>query len=182
MAEIKDRKSPAETSKKKLNELKQEPSNLRNGTATPYIALFDQAGSPIINPLTGISLGAYVSKFNFVSGDQKEDNLNIIVDTGDPDTVDIPEIQEGKTLLVQWGYIYSDGSSHSSTVHSVEIKQIDVTFDDQGTHITIIAKDKVSDLRLSAPYRPIGEEGYTLKTFLDEGMGLNMGIIIELFE
>ena len=187
MAIVKDKKTPAATSEqqgnlKKPNEWKPEASNLQSGTATPYVALFSLEGGPIVNPLTGIALGAYVTEFKFSSGDENEDALRIVIDTGDPNAVDIPESQEKKELAVQWGYIYSNGTSKSSKVHVVEVKQLEVTFDDQGTHITVGAKDSVSDLRLTAPYKPSGDENYTMKNFLDDGMGLEKGIIIELFE
>ena len=187
MAKTKDSKIPAVTSEqnsqlKKPEEWKPGPSNLMHGTATPYMALFTVSGEPLLNPITGIPLGAYVTSFQFGSGDENEDVLKITIDTGDPDTVDIEGIQEKKELSVQWGYIYSDGSSKSSKVHVVEVKQLESVFDDQGTHLNVTAKDQVSDLRLSVPYKPSGEESYNMKDFLDDGMGLEKGLIIEMFE
>lgn len=167
---------------KKQEEWEYENPNLEKGTGTPYIALFSETGEPVINPLTGIPIGVYVTSFTFGSGDEDEDVLRITIDTGNPDTIDIPEIQEGNQLHVQWGYIYSDGSSNSSNVHIVKIKQLEVNFNDQGTHINITAKDSVSDLRTSAPYKPNGGESYNLKNYLDDGLGLNKGVIIEMFE
>lgn len=187
MAEIKDSKTPAVTSEqesklKKPNEWKPGPSNLMHGTATPYIALFTVSGDPLLNPITGIPIGAYVTSFNFGSGDENEDVLKITIDTGDPDTVDIEGLQEKSELSVQWGYIYSDGSFKSSRVHIVEVKQLESVFDDQGTHLNLTAKDQVSDLRLSVPYKPSGKESYNMKDFLDDGMWLEKGLIIEMFE
>ena len=34
---------------------------LYKGTGTPYLAIFDNQGIPVMNPLTGIPLGAYIS-------------------------------------------------------------------------------------------------------------------------
>lgn len=167
---------------KKPNEWKPGSNNLLHGTGTPYIALFSVSGEPILNPITGIPLGAYVTSFQFGSGDENEDALRLVIDTGDPNTADIEDIQEKKELSVQWGYIYSDGSSKSSKVHIVQVKQLESVFDDQGTHLTLGAKDEVSDLRLSAPYKPTGDASYTMKDFLDDGLGLEKGLIIEMFE
>lgn len=186
MATIKDKKSPAQEQKnsqvKNREDWKVEDSNLYNGIATPYIALFEESGEPILNPITGIALGAYMSNFQFKSGDEDDDACVVTVDTGDPDTVDIEGIQENKIINVQWGYIYPDGSSKSSRVHTIEVKQLESVFDDQGTHITIHCKDSVSNLRQSLPYKPSGNDDRTMKDFLDEGMGLDVGIIIEMFE
>ena len=43
---------------------KQKPI-LYNGMGQPYLALFDFRGMPIMNPITGIPLGAYISTWNY---------------------------------------------------------------------------------------------------------------------
>lgn len=185
MAEIKDKKSPAEESKdtelKNQESWKVEQPNLEHGTGTPYLALFQEDGNPILNPITGIALGAYISKFVFKSSDEKEDACVLTFDTGDPNTVDIEAIQEGKIINVQWGYIYSNASHNSSKVHGLEIKQLEMVFDDRGTHVTLHCKDVVSNLRHSIPYKPNGTD-QTMKDFLDSGCGCDQGIIIIMYE
>lgn len=186
---IKDKKSPAEEKKevthknlKKPSEWKSEATNLVKGTATPYIALFEETGNPIINPLTGIPLGAYMTKFTFKGGDENEDNLSVTFDTGNPDASDISEIQEGKSINVQWGYIYPDGTFKSSKVHLLQIKQLEAVFDDKGTHLTLTCKDSVSNLRHGMPFKPSGRDNYNMLDFLNDGVGVDVGIIIEMFE
>lgn len=159
-----------------------EPSNLQYGTATPYVALFNEGGEPILNPLTGIALGAYMTSFNFKSGEKEEDNCIMVFDTGDPDTADVEGIQEGDTITIQWGYIYPDGTFQCSKPHDVQIKTVEMVFDDQGTHLALHCKDGVSNLRYSLPYKATGDENETFLNFLDNGMGQNRGIIIEMFD
>ena len=156
-------------------------SNLHHGTATPYIALFNAFLEPIMNPLTGIPLGAYMSRFDYNFDQESENVCEVTFDTGDPATADIAELKDGYELGIQFGYIYDDGTYKSSKLHYLKVKEVDCVFDDQGTHITIRMKDSVNDLRGSEPYKPAGE-GYTFKKFLDEGMGLMRGLIIEKFE
>lgn len=91
-------------------------SILYNGTATPYMALFDSGGMPIMNVITGIPLGAYISNWSYKYDEEKENLATITFDTGDPDTVDIPELQEGSIIYLQWGYIYPDGQFISSPI------------------------------------------------------------------
>lgn len=187
MADLKDSPIPAnqaelKANKKKPDEWKVEPSNLQYGTATPYIAIFDENGSPIVNPLTNIALGAYVNSFKFASGDETEDGLKMSIVTGNPDTADVPEIQEGRIIQIQFGYIYPDKTFKSSKVHRLKIKELEVIFNDKGTHIQIGALDEVSDLRLSTPYKPTGLDNRSMKDFMDAGLGLKVGIIIEMFE
>lgn len=160
---------------------KADVSNLHHGTATPYIALFNYFLEPIMNPLTGIPLGAYMTRFAYNFDQESENVCEATFDTGDPATADIEELKEDNELGIQFGYIYADRTYKSSKLHYLKVKEVDCVFDDQGTHITIRMKDSVNDLRGSEPYKPAGE-GYTFKDFLDEGMGLMRGLIIEKFE
>ena len=50
---------------------KQKPI-LYNGMGQPYLALFDFRGMPIMNPITGIPLGAYISTWNYRYDEEKE--------------------------------------------------------------------------------------------------------------
>ncbi len=61
---------------------------LYKGTGTPYLAIFDNQGIPVMNPLTGIPLGAYISSWSYVYDEEKENLATITIDTGNPDTVD----------------------------------------------------------------------------------------------
>ena len=45
---------------------------LYKGTGTPYLAIFDNQGIPVMNPLTGIPLGAYISSWSYVYDEEKE--------------------------------------------------------------------------------------------------------------
>lgn len=42
-----------------------EKPTLYVGTGTPYIALFDEASQPILNPLTNLPLGLYMDSFRY---------------------------------------------------------------------------------------------------------------------
>lgn len=163
-------------------DFKSNDSVLVHGTATPYIALFTDDGDPILNELTGIPLGAYMTSFAVKLGEGKEDVGIISLDTGDPDTVDLESIQDNSIINVQWGYIYPDGSSLCSRVHSLEIKSRDITFDDQGTHLNLSVKDSVSNLRQSIPYKASGDDNKSIIDFMNDGLGQDRGIIIEMFE
>ena len=178
MATVKtsDKKTVNETSLEKAS-----ASNLSYGTATPYIALFNAFYEPIMNPLTNIPLGAYMSRFTYTFDQEHENVCEATFDTGDPSTADIEELQEGYEMGVQFGYIYPDGTYKSSKLHILKIKELDYTFDDRGTHITVRMRDSANDLRATEPYRPSGDD-YTFKKFLDEGMGFDRGIIIEKFD
>ena len=140
---------------------------LYNGTAMPYLALFDSLGMPVMNTITGIPLGAYISKFTYMYDEEKENLATLVFDTGDPDTVDIPELQEGSVIFLQWGYVYPDGQFIS---------------DSTGTHVTIKCIDSVGDLRFQPPYTYSDLPQYKFSKFIEEGCNNNTGIIIELFQ
>ena len=162
-------------------------SILQQGTGTPYLAIFDNRGMPVMNPLTGIPLGAYISNFSYKYDEEKENQASLTIDTGDPDTVDITALQEGATLYLQWGYIYPDGSSQSGPVKSIKVKDLNCKFNSTGTHITIICIDGVVSLRHLPPHKPNDiEDDYdgvsSMVALLERGCDYEVGVIIEQFK
>lgn len=155
---------------------------LYNGTAMPYLALFDSLGMPVMNTVTGIPLGAYISKFTYMYDEEKENLATLVFDTGDPDTVDIPELQEGSVIFLQWGYVYPDGQFISGPIKTIKIRDFDCTFDAMGTHVTLKCIDSVGDLRFQPPYTYSDLPQYKFSKFIEGGCNNNTGVIIELFQ
>lgn len=155
---------------------------LYNGTGQPYLALFDYGGMPIMNPITGIPLGAYISTWNYRYDEEKENLCTITFDTGDPDTVDISSIQEGMNLCLQWGYVYPDGQFISGPVKVIKVRDFSAVFDNLGTHVTIKCVDSTGDLRFQPAYNLSDMQEYQLSTFLDNGCNNDVGVIIEIFQ
>lgn len=160
---------------------KQKPI-LYNGIGQPYLALFSFEGMPIVNPLTGIPLGAYLSKWDYQYDEEKENLATLTFDTGNPDTVDIPEIQEGRQICLQWGYIFPDGQSVSGPVKIIRVRDFEAIFDNTGTHVTIKCVDSTGDLRYQPAYIHSDMREYKLSTYLDNGCNNEVGVIIEIFQ
>lgn len=163
------------------------PPILHQGTGMPYLAMFDETGNPIVNQVTGIPFGAYVTSFNYKTEQDKENLATIVIQTGNPNTADDPALQENKTLILQWGYIFADGSTSSSIPIAVRIRDFDLLLNDQGTQITIKCVDDTMRLRQIPVWVPDNvnrdfKGGNTFKDYMDKGFGCNMGIIIERFE
>ena len=157
---------------------------LIDGTATPYISLFDEYLTPILNPLTGIYLGVYVSSFTFTyqentDSDDIGNHVTFHIDSGNPDCIDIPELQKDSLINFQYGYIYPDGSFLCGPLLSTSIYQIHAVFDEKGTHLTIIGREIGLKLRGMEPFK--GFEGRSLQDYLDEGCGVDLPIIIKKF-
>ena len=159
---------------------------LQHGTGMPYVAFFKVTGEPLVNQLTGVPFGAYVDSFSYKTEQDKENLATIQIKTGNPNTVDDPGIQEGNLLIIQWGYIYADGTTSSSYPLCVRIKDIDILFNDQGTQITLQCIDSTSRIRQVPIWVPNNDNkdlsGETFKSYMDRGFDINMGIIIERFE
>ena len=85
----------------------------------------------------------------------------ITFDTGNPDTVDIAEIQENQNICLQWGYIYPDGQFISGPIKIIKVREFEAIFDSTGTHVTIKC---------------------IVSTYLDNGCGNATGVIIEIFQ
>lgn len=154
---------------------------LYQSTATPYLALFDEIGRPITNSATGLPIGAYINQFSHKTDESKENLCTITLSTGNPTSVDNNQIQEGATILVQWGYIYPDGSSISSPLEIFKIRDMDIVFDDQGTKITLKCVDKSAKIRQLPIWVPKPDSKKTIKDFMDNGLGNGLGIVIEKF-
>ena len=159
-----------------------EPSILQEGTATPYLAIFNESGMPVMNVITGIPLGAYVSSFTYKFSEGKENEANIVFDTGDPDTVDQEDLQVNRTIWLQWGYIYPDGTSCCNEPIAVKVKDYSAIFDDSGTHSTLKCVDGTTELRRALPLRSGDDPNEAMSKFLDEGCEIGMGVVIEKFE
>ena len=153
--------------------------------AQPYLAIFDVNNVPILNPLTGIPLGAYITKFNFKYIEGKENQATFTIESGNPDTTAIQELQPGKVIHLQWGYIYPTGKTISSPVRSIKIQDHNAVFDSQGTHITLKCVDSIVALRGLPGFTPTGEEedakGLSMVDFMNKGCNVGLGIVIQKY-
>lgn len=159
-----------------------DPAILLEGTGTPYLAIFNQQGMPIMNLITGIPLGAYVSSFTYSFKEGSENEANIVFDVGNPDIVDQKDLQINQTIWLQWGYIYSDGTSCCNQPIAVKIRDYNAIFDDSGTHSTLKCIDGTGDLRRILPLKSGGDPNEAMSKFLDDGCEIGMGVVIEKFE
>lgn len=168
--------------KVKETNTKPEPSILMEGTATPYLAIFSEEGMPVMNQLTGIPLGAYISQFQYKFDEEHENECTINFDVGNPDIVDQDDLQTGKTIWLQWGYIYPDSTSICNEPKAIKVKDFNCTFDDSGTHVALKCVDGTGDIRQALPLKTGGDKDELMSTFLDNGCELDIGVIIEKFE
>lgn len=154
---------------------------LVQGTGTPYLAIFSELGTPVVNPTTGVPIGAYINQFQYKYDEEKHNECTITFDCDNPDIVDEHSFPKDTKLFVQWGYIFPDSSSVSSEAKSVKVRDYNVEFDDTGVHGTLVCLDAKADLLVSLPVKPNGDENQTLDKFLEDGCGLDMPVIIEYF-
>ena len=159
-------------------------NNHVKGTATPYLALFDSDGNPIMNTITNLPLGEYITNFNIKYDEEKEDTASITIDTGDPDTVDIDDLQEGSTIYLQWGFILPVGDPIISPVKAIKVKDFNTVFDSTGTHITLKCVDGINSLRYAPGHTPNDEEDVegSMVNYMDNGCNYGIGIIIKKFD
>ena len=161
---------------------KSDPSILLKGTATPYLAIFSEEGMPIMNQITGIPLGAYISRFQFKYSEEEENLATLTFECGNPDIVDQEDLGENKIIILQWGYIYADGTAVCNKPKAVKIQDFNCTFDDSGTHASILCRDSTADIRYALPLKAGGFESENMSNFLDNGCELDIGVVIEKFE
>lgn len=156
---------------------------LVKGVGTPFVSLFDNDMKPIINPSTGIYLGAYISSFKMVFQERSNEedlgnHVEFVFETGDPSAVDLPTIQKDSVINFQYGYIYPNASAVCGPLISTVVYGLSLVLDTTGTHITITGTEVGLKLRFIGPFRGNGK---SFKEFLDEGCGINMPIVIKKF-
>ena len=180
MAEVKN-KTTGKGNDLKPREFRSQGHILYNGTGTPYLAVFNSDQSPIMESNSGLPLSVYISSFSYKLDQEQENECKFTINTGNQDTVDVSGIKSGEEVLIQYGYVFSDGSFESSKTYSLQVKSLEVTFDQTGTHVNVLLKDKTNDLRNMPPFR-LSSENYTFRHFMNDGFGLGQPIIIEKYE
>lgn len=180
MANIKDN-TTSKGNDTKAREFKSQGHILYQGTGTPYLAIFNNDQSPIIETNTGLPISIYISSFSYRLDQEQENECRFTIDTGNPDTVDVSGIKSGEEVLIQYGYVFPDGSFESSKTYSLQVKSTEATFDQTGTHVTVVLKDKTSDLRNMKPFK-VSSDDYTFKHFMDDGFDIGQPIVIEKYE
>lgn len=114
---------------------------LLNGNGTPYLAIFDGAESPIMDKLNDLPIGMEVTNFKYKYSEDKGDSGEFTIETNNVDIVDEPSLQYKMPLRLQWGWLFSDGSSKRSPVRLVNISDHKIEFTPDGTKFTIKFKD-----------------------------------------
>lgn len=110
---------------------------LENGTGTPYIAIFKPNGDPIIEPFNNLPLGIFITNFEYIYDEEKEDKGKIDLTLNNPSIVDLADIDYYRTIQIQWGYIYPTKESFRGPVRSVLITNRTFRFQSDGLHATI---------------------------------------------
>lgn len=116
-------------------------SILPDGMSMPYVAIFDSKKEAILEPLTELPLGTFVVGFFYNYREEKEDECEITLETNNPNLIDIPALKTNMPLRVQWGHIFSDGSSKSGPVRTVVLRDIEANFSESGVKYVLKCTD-----------------------------------------
>lgn len=129
----------AEAVKSKAGYTPQEdsPATLFHGTGTPYLAIFNGAGKPIMCQKNNLPIGTFVKSFEYVYKEDEEDSGELMIETDNPDLLDHEDLQYYSELLLQWGYIFSDTSFLVGNPRKVIIIGNSAEFTPNGTTINI---------------------------------------------
>lgn len=114
---------------------------MEGGSATPYLAIFDGRSNPIVDPLTNLPIGTYVTNFEYVYNEEDDDTFEITLTCDNPNLIDLPQLSYLMPLLLQWGWIFSDGSSNCGPVRKVVIRDSESNFSDSGVKIVLKGTD-----------------------------------------
>lgn len=126
-----------ETESNKVRPMADTRSMLPDGVGTPYVAIFDGTEAPIIDPLSGLNIGALVNSFEYNYNEDDADDGKFTIQCNNPNLVAHPKLADSMTLNLQWGWIYPDGSIYYGPLRSVMVTDREVTFGRDGTELTI---------------------------------------------
>ena len=143
---------------------------LVNGNGTPYLAVFDGAGSPIMDEFNGIPVGMEVENFNYKYTEGKGDKGKFTIVTDFVGIVDHPSLQFKMPLKIQWGWIFSDSSFKSGPVRLVNIKSHQIEFTPEGVKFTIEFADAKMFLE-AEPSKFVGNKTEYLEVFKELALG-----------
>lgn len=114
---------------------------LSQGSATPYLAIFDGNSKPIIDPQSKLPIGVLVVSFFYEYNEEEDDTFEIVLNSDNPNLIDIPQLNNLMPLLLQWGWIFSDGTANCGPVRKVVIRDSEVEFTESGVKITLKGTD-----------------------------------------
>lgn len=150
---------------------------LKNGTGTPYLAVFNNLAEPIVDPSSGLPIGMLMTDFEYNYKEEKSDTGEFTLETDNPDLISHPALDFYMGLMIQWGWIYPDGSFYCSPVRQVVITEHKVDFTETGVKIkitfsdsSVLLKNQPADYYNSAA----GFEAYVKDMLKGKGIGLEL--------
>lgn len=121
-----------------------ESKMLPKGFGMPFVKVTDSQNKVIIEPLSGLPIGTFITAFEYTYREEKDDECNITILTDNPNLVDIPQFREQQYLGVQWGLVYDDKSYIPSPPRKVMIRDTRLKFSNQGILLTLKCTDGFS--------------------------------------
>lgn len=150
---------------------------LENGTGTPYLAIFDGSGNPIIDPLNNLPIGIFVTDFVYNYDEEDGDDGEFTIHTNNPDIIAMNQFRDYMPLKLQWGWIFPSKPPFIGPVRSVIKTDHDITFGQDGVKITIKFSDNSIILKNSlANYDNV--EGGFIDWLTDIANGLPRNTVI----
>lgn len=132
-------------------------TDLKKGTGTPYVAIFDSDGNPIICPLNNMPIGMFVTKFNYKYVEEGADTAEITIQTNNINIADHSALQYLMPIKLQWGWLYHNRGSESSPVRTVVVKDISLRFSPEGVTMDLDLSDSSFLLKgTAANYNAVG--------------------------
>lgn len=118
---------------------------INHSTGMPFVSLFSHDRKPIIEPLSGIPLGAFVNDFYYEYNEGEDEDCYIEFVTDNPDLLEMPELGDKARIIVQWGVVMPNGSIEASPTRLLIKRDEEWSGNESdGIHISIKLTDKFS--------------------------------------
>lgn len=123
---------------------------IKSGSTGVFVTIADASNKPIIDPVSKRYLGQLVKSFSYLYDEEDDDICKITLGCQGPEIVDLPQLREQNYLLVQWGYVGSDGVITPSPVRKVMVRDTHLRGDDQNITLIIECTDGFSLMKIAA--------------------------------
>lgn len=120
---------------------------LSDGTGTPYVAIFDEGSSAILDPSTNMPIGELVDNFVYEYTEEKEDSGSFVIISNGPSICDLPQLQHSEILWLQWGYLLPNHTVICGKPRQVMITDISVSFRNNGVSMEVKFADSSIKLK-----------------------------------
>lgn len=117
-----------------------------NGIGSPRAWLFTNGGEPL-SDFDGQIIAKFLTKFSYTYNEEADDECSMSFMFPTLRSFDLPYFKQDVIMLVEWGYIVTDGTIIKSPRRKVAIRDLETNYKKDGIELILKCTDLVSYLK-----------------------------------